>query len=52
MYPEGREISKMKYNDIQHFLKYVPPIHHDFYTSLKSSCDASSGTDDEEEEDK
>jgi len=42
MYPEGRQISQLKYNDIINLLKYVPPVHHDFYTSLKRKAENSS----------
>jgi len=35
LYPSGRLISQAKYKDIQDLMKYVPPIHHDFYNSIQ-----------------
>lgn len=35
LFPEGRAISKMKYDDLQYLIKFIPAEHHDFYTKLK-----------------
>lgn len=35
LYPEGVAISQKKYNDLMELLKFVPPIYHDFYKSLR-----------------
>lgn len=42
LYPNGKIISKQKYDDLIKLLKYVPPEHHSFFTTIKY---------DEEEED-
>jgi len=43
LYPAGRLISQAKYKDIQDLMKYVPPIHHDFYNSIPHEQRKSSG---------
>jgi len=35
LYPSGRQISQAKFKDIQDLLKYVPPVHHEFYNSIR-----------------
>lgn len=42
LYPNGKSISQKKYEDLIKLLKYVPPEHHSFFTTLK--------TDDHEED--
>ena len=34
LYPSGRLISHAKFKDIQDLMKYVPPIHYEFYNSI------------------
>ena len=34
-YPKGKSITKGKYDDIQELMKFVPPVNHAFYGSLK-----------------
>lgn len=34
LYSNGHTISRAKYNDIQHLLKYVPPVNHEFFMNL------------------
>jgi len=34
LYPSGRRISQAKFKDIQDLMKYVPPVHHEFYKSI------------------
>jgi hypothetical protein len=36
-YPRGRSVKKVKYDDIQLLIKFVPPVHQTFYCSLKSN---------------
>jgi len=45
LYPSGRLISRAKFKDIQDLMKYVPPIHHDFYSSIPHEQHKSSGPD-------
>lgn len=51
LYPEARAISLAKKKDMMELLKFIPPIHHDYYMSLKtergSSCKP---TEDEDEQ--
>lgn len=35
LYPRGRPITKEKKKDLLSLLKYIPPIHHNFYKNLK-----------------
>lgn len=35
LYPNGKPISQKKYEDLIKLLKYVPPEHHSFFTTLK-----------------
>ncbi|CAG4955519.1 unnamed protein product [Colias eurytheme] len=37
LYPDGKAISKEKKKDLLDLLDYIPPIHHQFYTSIKVS---------------
>ena len=37
LYPTGRPIEKLKYKDLQCLLPYIPPVCHDFYTTLKTN---------------
>ena len=46
LYANGRGISKAKYDDIMSLLKYIPPVHPNFYNSLK--YEASTGSSDPE----
>lgn len=39
LYPNGHGISKAKFNDVIHLLKYVPPVHHKFYEKLNHDDD-------------
>ena len=35
LFPHGRSISKAKHRDLMSLMKYVPPIHQEFYNTLK-----------------
>lgn len=34
LHPNGHNISRVKYNGIQHLLKHVPPVNHEFFMNL------------------
>lgn len=53
LYPTGRPIEKLKYKDLQGLLCYIPPIAHEFYTSLsttENAVDEDIGTQDQDVE--
>ena len=35
LYPEPRQITTAKFNDLMQLLCYIPPVYHGFYHSLK-----------------
>lgn len=37
LYPNGHSVSQLKLRDIQQLMKYVPPVHHDFFARLKNN---------------
>lgn len=60
LYPNGRKISKPKYNDLRDLIEHIPKKYHTFFESLKYSDSNADkdyvfsvrGSSDEEEEDK
>ena len=50
LYPEGRHITPEKKQDLMTLLKYVPPVHHQFYKDLKSAPTRRSGRQPQQEE--
>ena len=43
LYPKGRKLKKAKIADLMSLLKYIPPVHHQFYYSLKDAQTVGSG---------
>ena len=37
LYPKGQKLKKAKIPDLMPLLKYIPPVHHQFYYSLKDA---------------
>ena len=37
LYPKGRKLKEAKIADLMSLLKYIPPVHHQFYYSLKDA---------------
>lgn len=40
LYPEGKTINNLKYNDLIELTKYIPSKYHQFYNNLKSCADS------------
>lgn len=48
LYPRGREIDILKYNNLLELLPYVPPIFHKFYTDLQVKGNATNTNPDDD----
>jgi len=45
LYPNGRPVAGPKMTDLKKLLKYVPPVHHSFYSSLETSVSQNASSD-------
>lgn len=50
LYPEGRKVSKLKKNDMFDLLRFIPPIHHEYFQKIQTDDQTDNILPDEEDE--